>query len=1116
MELLARILKASELILEEFAHSPSSNKMIALLLPDDFNFTLHCEWIETLLSFGSKPLSLSNEITVIRIPSRAPFPRLPIHPSFELEQQRLEARRAIANKLLPLPSKTQSTPAVKMNHTLVIASLQSYCELAPSLDYFIQNKLTLKTGESIPEKLTITLDELGYREVPRIQEPGDFRKNSYILDIFPIQSVQPVRIELFDLDIESIHELDLETQRREMDRTLPAITLHPTGRPASSSLSYESSELLARRISKLAAQSGLNATFSSGELRSLSHSILGEQSAYLPYLGALQLQPAYRSLQYEFQSRKFPVFSIAENKEGRSFPLECFRPLLQSNDSLSLLTHLLFADPLDETTTSLLTEDDKQYWTPQVETLPNGAPSLQLPGLSGDVRGIFFQDQWIRTFHRSQKRSISAPTNDRSQTLITPKPSPESPSDDSAFSSLFEWPIDNGDIIAHRDYGIGRSLGLVTVTQKEKGPQDFLKIEFADCTLYVPPYQFSKLSFLEAENSEIRLSSIKNEEHQKKLAVYENLIGRTIESLLLAEKERAKSQARALVFDTSTMDEFISSFSYVDTPDQVKVTQEILTDLRQQTPMNRLLFGDVGYGKTEISIRACYAAALSGTQSLLLAPTTILATQHTRTFQDRFTAYGVRVAMATGAEKGRKLTELIEDFNSKKIDVLIGTQKILNHSFNCNNVSLLVVDEEHRFGVKDKDIIKTRLPEVHILQMTATPIPRTFFSSLSGLRSISTLLTAPRNRQKIQTQVGQWSIEVIEEAIDIELTRGGKVFIVVNSIFRVEELKRRLTQRYPGIQIGTLHSKLKSKEIRDTEESFALGSLQILCATSIVESGIDVPNANTLILLNPHRFGFAQLYQLRGRIGRGGERAYAYFLLDENTPRSNEALTRVLQFTKTAELEGMMQLALLDLELRGAGDLFGLEQTGFREDINPRLFYQLLEERLRSIRDKRTQTALFPLVKTEYATHISEAYIHSSRERYRTYRTVSLARSKAELLALIAQIRDEFGPIPPSLQLAISLQEIAIDLQKWPIREAHFEKGQIRLVLDEHSPLIPDNFLVRLSRQRSLQILPPRSLQFPVSEDSVIPTEDNSLGLPREFLKAKSSLHSWCQLLFST
>ena len=621
--------------------------------------------------------------------------------------------------------------------------------------------------------------------------------------------------------------------------------------------------------------------------------------------------------------------------------------------------------------------------------------------------------------------------------------------------SLTQWHTPNewndsenlspGQLVIHDDYGTGIFRGIETINSS--GVQmDMLVIEFADDQrLLIPVLQSNKLTGLN--------------EHESELSKLDSLKGKTWKKNAQKTQEKAQQEAKALMeifahrelerrtpFNApdSSYDEFVKAFPFNETVDQLKAIDEIMKDLSNNYPMDRLLVGDVGFGKTEVAMRAAFRVIMSGFQVCVLVPTTILAQQHYATFQSRLSGFPIQVGLLSRFISGKQAKETLKATSEGKIDILIGTHKLLQKGVSFKNLGLLVIDEEHRFGVMHKEGLKQQYGSVDILSLSATPIPRTLAMSLRGLRTISVLSTPPEDRLPVATFTGKWNPGTIRRAITYELNRGGQVYFLSNKISRMPDYEKMLDAFFPEAKIKKAHGEMPEKELEQTMLEFYAGDIDILLATTIIESGLDVGRANTIIIDNAEELGLAQMYQLRGRVGRRGEKAFAYFFYPEKLTLKRETMDRLEAISTMTDLGSGYEIARRDLDIRGGGDIGGTQQHGNTRSGNYNIFFKMLEQELNKLRGIN-ENKVVNVTSDRGNGFIPEHYIPQDDVRITTYRRLINAIGLDELDNIINEMRDRFGKLPSEVEYLAGMIAVKNFGGRYSIESVDVKKGMIKV-----------------------------------------------------------------------
>lgn len=585
-----------------------------------------------------------------------------------------------------------------------------------------------------------------------------------------------------------------------------------------------------------------------------------------------------------------------------------------------------------------------------------------------------------------------------------------------------------GDFVVHRQHGVGKFLKLERLTMELK-TREYLLIQYGDGTLRVAADQLGALSrFRTVADKVPELNKLTGQTWEKSKTKVRKAVKKLAVDLLNLYAKRAKQTGYAFPPDMPWQQELEDSFPYQPTPDQLKATQDVKRDMEGDRPMDRLICGDVGFGKTEVALRAIFKAVTAGKQVALLAPTTILTQQHYHTLKERFSPYPIEVGLLNRFRTETERREIHKRLATGELDVIVGTQAVLSKAIKFRDLGLLVVDEEQRFGVKQKEAIKALKTEVDVLTLTATPIPRTLYMSLSGIREMSLIATPPPSRRPIQTHLAPYDPEAVRSAIRQELDRGGQVFYVVPRIEGIDELAAQLQVMVPSARIAIAHGQMDASELESIMLTFSAADFDILVCTTIIESGLDIPRVNTILIEDAQKFGLGQLYQLRGRVGRAGIQAHAWLLYPKQNQLTDAARQRLRAIQEFAQLGSGYQLAMRDLEIRGSGDILGTEQSGQMEAIGFDLYAEMLEEAIREIKGQEIPKVEDAQIDLSLTAFIPADYIGDLDQKMSAYRSVASANTPQELQQIEADWCDRYGPIPlPAKQLIriVELKQIA-------------------------------------------------------------------------------------------
>ena len=611
--------------------------------------------------------------------------------------------------------------------------------------------------------------------------------------------------------------------------------------------------------------------------------------------------------------------------------------------------------------------------------------------------------------------------------------------------------IHPGDYVVHEDYGIGIYQGIIQrVSSKTKVPYDSLEILYSGGDkLYVPVQYFYKIQkYVGPPDYKPKLSKLDIAAWERVKNNIRRKTSRILSELVKLYAERSTQQGIKFSDDSYIEKTFANEFPYEETEDQAYAITETLSDMVKGKLMDRLIIGDVGYGKTEVAMRAALKAVLSGKQVMVLVPTTILAEQHYRTFTQRFCNYPVNIGMLSRLVKKQVQKTIIEKIKKHEIDIIIGTTRLLQPDVVFNDLGLLIIDDEHKFGVRDKEKIKHIKSNVAVLSLSATPIPRTLSMALNGIKDVSIIETPPYGRLPIETYLLPYDEKIIKEAIYNEFLRHGQTFYIHNHIDTIYLVKQKLETLLPEIRFCVIHGKMKPKEIEDTISSFLDRKYDVLLSTTIIEAGIDLPNVNTIIVENAHEFGLAQLYQLRGRVGRSDKKAYCYLLYPQNAPITEDARKRLKALREFISLGSGYRLALRDLEIRGAGNIFGVEQHGFIAQVGYNLYLQILAEEVKKIKGEPAAAkgeVCEPEISIPYNATISTGYISSAETRVIFYRKLLSSHSENEVLKVERELVDRFGKMPQEVKNLINISILRIYLIKHKVKTLEINTNGTKL-----------------------------------------------------------------------
>lgn len=635
--------------------------------------------------------------------------------------------------------------------------------------------------------------------------------------------------------------------------------------------------------------------------------------------------------------------------------------------------------------------------------------------------------------------------------------------------------LEEGDYVVHLNHGIGVFRGIQRM-RTGGNERDYIRVEYAgEEMVFVPIEQVNLVQrYIGTGGGTPRLDTIGGKSWEKRKGSVKKNVEDLADRLISLYSRRSRVAGFAFPPDTEWQLEFESAFPYEETIDQLRCVAEIKADMEKPQPMDRLVCGDVGYGKTEVALRAAFKAVTSGKQVAILAPTTILVEQHYETILQRFESYPVSVAMLSRFVPRKEQNAALERLKSGEIDIVVGTHRLLQRDVKFRDLGLLVIDEEQRFGVKAKERLKELKTNVDCLTLTATPIPRTLHMSLLKIRDMSLLTTPPHNRRPIETVIGEFNEETVAEAIRNEVSRGGQVFFLHNRVGTLDNVRTFIERLVPEVMVETAHGQMTATELEDIMHRFIHEGFHVLVATTIIENGIDIPNVNTIIIDRADMYGISQLYQLRGRVGRSDRLAHAYLFYPEDRALSELAMKRLRIISDFTELGSGFKIALKDLEVRGAGNILGSQQSGDILSVGFDLYLRLLDEAIREREDAGDDEGEEIYLELEYSGFIPDRYIEEPMEKMEVYKKIASVADQPELDALVAEVEDRFGPMPEEVQSLLALSEISIIGRKLHVGAMRERRGTLEVEFRRVALISADRVLALIRNSGGSVRLDPR------------------------------------------
>ncbi|PII18642.1 transcription-repair coupling factor [Stenotrophomonas sp. LMG 10879] len=1008
---------------------------------------------------------------------------------------------------------------------LVVVPVQTLLQQLAPRSYVIGGSFNLEVGQRLDlEAEKRRLESAGYRNVPQVMDPGDFAVRGGLLDVYPMGADEPLRVELLDEDIDSIRAFDPESQRsldkveavhmlpgREvpMDdasiaRVLATLRerfdvdtrrsslyqdlksgLAPAGIEYYLPLFFERTATLFDYLpggslpvvcvgAAEAAETFWTQTGERYEQRRhdverpllppsalyLSPDLLRERLNDAPRIEVWAADHARIAEAHALGDQPLPPLPVAAREAPAGDALKSFlghypgRVLIAADSPgrrealLEVLQAAELKPPVVADLLSFLASDER--FAIAVAPLEDGF-ALDAPHIAVLTERQLFPERAGST--RRTRRAGREP--------------------EAIIRDLGE--LTEGAPIVHEDHGVGRYRGLIAMDVGGM-PGEFLEIEYAKGDrLYVPVAQLHLISRYSGASAETApLHSLGGEQWSKAKRKAAEKVRDVAAELLEIQARRQARAGLALQVDRAMYEPFAAGFPFEETPDQLAAIDATLRDLASSQPMDRVVCGDVGFGKTEVAVRAAFAAASAGKQVAVLVPTTLLAEQHYRNFRDRFADYPMKVEVLSRFKSTKEIKAELEKVAAGTIDVIVGTHRLLQPDVKFKDLGMVVVDEEQRFGVRQKEALKALRANVHLLTLTATPIPRTLNMAMAGLRDLSIIATPPPNRLAVQTFITQWDNALLREAFQRELARGGQLYFLHNDVESIGRMQRELSELVPEARIGIAHGQMPERELEKVMLDFQKQRFNVLLSTTIIESGIDIPNANTIIINRADRFGLAQLHQLRGRVGRSHHRAYAYLVVPDRRSITPDAEKRLEAIASMDELGAGFTLATHDLEIRGAGELLGEDQSGQMAEVGFSLYTELLERAVRSIKQGHLpdidagEEARGAEVELHVPALIPDDYLPDVHTRLTLYKRISSARDSDALRELQVEMIDRFGLLPDAAKNLFAIAELKLQASMLGIRKLDLGENGGRIVFESKPNIDPMAVIQLIQKQPNL------------------------------------------------
>ena len=952
--------------------------------------------------------------------------RFPVRESLMVE--RMVQDEAVGDRVRTLKTLLGPRPP-----KILVTSIPALLQPVPSRARLAERTRTLRTGKSLSvEEISQWLVQGGFQNTTAVELPGEFSHRGGIIDIFAPDWFNPVRIELFGDEIESMRWFEVETQRSlqrtdtveitaEFDGTTESCRPEQARRPEQACAVPANADCMAHLADYLPPQSWF-LLVEPGELESE-----GRQ-----YLERMERPQGFHDVADVIRRAvQFPSITASAIATG-SLEATCRLPI-ESVERFS--GHIeKVRDELDDAGRGqqvfLICQTEAE-----VRRLGEVFAGTQL---ARDGRLQFAIGALQNGFRLVPDRIVLLSSGELFRRADVQRPAGVHRRLGRAIDSFLD--LHEGDLVVHLSHGIARYRGM-RLMEKNGQVEEHLELEFHGKTkLYVPSSKIGLVQkYIGGAKSRPMLARLGGRLWDKQKRRVESAVTDMAAEMLELQAVRASRPGISFRVDTEWQHEFDASFPFKETPDQLTTLEAIQRDMQAPRPMDRLLCGDVGYGKTEVAMRAAFKAIDSGYQVAVLVPTTVLAEQHLRTFSARMAEFPFSIVSLSRFSTRRQQTEIIERLKAGAVDILIGTHRLVQPDVQFHNLGLIVIDEEQRFGVEVKERLKAMRQTVDVLTMTATPIPRTLHMGLIGVRDISNLETPPEDRLAVETRVTRFNPDLVREAVLRELNRQGQIFFVHNRVQDIQKLGKRLGQIVPEARIRIAHGQMAEHELERVMLDFVAHRFDVLLATTIIESGLDIPNANTIFIDEADRYGLADLHQLRGRVGRYIHRAYCYLLLDPNKNLTSTSARRLKAIEEFSQMGAGFAIAMRDLEIRGAGNILGTEQSGHIAVVGYELYCSLLQQAVQHLKRQPPKEAIEVEIDLPGEGHIPRSYVPDMRLKIDLYRRLGRISSSDELRDLRGELRDRFGPPPPLVEYLLWLAELRIAAHRWRVESVHVE-----------------------------------------------------------------------------
>ena len=1124
IELFSQLLRQAKRNSENFAHSLVGQANVTGVNHHSLAFYLsalfkeHQKLFLILVQSDKDANELQSDLSILLGESTVGYyPELNVLPYEDIAPSRFVLHQR-ADALFRL---SESTPS------MVVSSIQAAARFILDRDIFRENILEIEIGRSYARANVLEdLTRLGYELVSKVREIGEYSSRGEILDIYSSAYTSPIRIEFFDDEVESIRLFHVDTQVS--FEGLQAVKILPKKD------NWIGEQTLRQKMKALEKERGSEVGFEAFKNKIREHGLFSGFHQYLPLFSEkkmclLDYLNSKDSVVVEGGESIFSKIDILLKEYGESYALkskaekfklapheiftntECFKKCLAAKSHFftsvlrgqwgSEAIHIEVKAPThykgDLSRVSAEIEASVSKDERVVMAASHAHQVRRLGKIFAELKPTFLllQEQKINEAREALRMPFVIVQANFSRGFYLPQAKLKILCEHEIFgrkkkinrhegedpSRVLESFLDlkENDYAVHINHGIGIYRGLKRLHVKGK-TKDFLKIEYAGkANLFIPVEQINFIQkYIGTGESVVKIDQLGGKAWDKLKKRVRRSVEDIAKDLIKLYSKRKITQKLPFVSDTPWQAQFEADFPFEETPDQLKASEELKQDMEKSKLMDRLICGDVGFGKTEVAMRAAFKATMDSRQVVLLCPTTILSQQHYHTFKERFVDYPVNIEVINRFKSPQDQKKILQATMEGKIDILIGTHRLLSKDVGFKQLGLLVIDEEQKFGVKHKEKIRELAKEVDTLALSATPIPRTLHMSLINIRAINIMTTPPLHRLPVQTFVMEIDDNVIIEAVEREIKRNGQMYFLHNRVETIAEVAMYIRRLCPQLKIAVAHGQMDESQLEQTMNDFIAAKYDMLLATTIIDSGLDIPNANTMFIHNAHYFGLSQLYQLRGRVGRSTKQGYAYLFYPKNQALNEDAMERLQGISEHTELGSGFKIAMKDLEIRGAGNVLGREQSGNIIAVGFEMYCQLLEEAIGTLKPEKKKPKKNCVMDIKYDGFIPHGYIADNKEKIEVYKKISSIKDDQSYREVEGELQDRFGKMPPIIKCLFEIARLRVLAEEAGFISLIEKMGKLEVILAADNLIDPHKMMRRISKQQDITAHPSNALAF--------------------------------------